>query len=105
MSIFRIVNPVKDDYRLAHLFSDRLLGAGVTGQGDLDQHKARLPARRGLLNEKMQAIRCDHDGLKMAEVSNGHLILRTKHHGETHVKVVALNDLKVGRRTTQDRPS
>ena len=25
MSIFRMVNPVKDDYRLAHLFSDRLL--------------------------------------------------------------------------------
>ena len=41
----------------------------------------------------MRAIRCDHDGLKMAEVKNGHLILRTKHHGETHVKIVALGEL------------
>ena len=41
----------------------------------------------------MQAIRCDHDGLKMAEVKDGHLILRTKHHGETHVKVVSLRKL------------
>ena len=45
------------------------------------------------MNEKMQAIRCDHDGLKMAEVKDGHLILRTKHHGETHVKIVALRAL------------
>ena len=45
----------------------------------------------------MQAIRCDHDGLKMAEVKDGHLILRTKHHGETHVKVVALRELVDGR--------
>ena len=43
----------------------------------------------------MQAIRCDHDGLKMAEVINGHLVLRTKHHGETHVKIVALGELEV----------
>ena len=43
--------------------------------------------------DKMRAIRCDHDGLKMAEVKNGHLILRTKHHGETHVKIVALEEL------------
>ena len=42
----------------------------------------------------MYAIRCDHDGLKMAEVQNGHLILRAKHHGETHVKVVALASLQ-----------
>ncbi len=41
----------------------------------------------------LQAIRCDHDGLKMAEVKDGHLILRTKHHGETHVKIVALEAL------------
>lgn len=40
-----------------------------------------------------QAIRCDHDGLKMAEVKDGHLILRTKHHGEMHVKIVALAEL------------
>ena len=45
------------------------------------------------LVDKIQAIRCDHDGLKMAEVQNGHLILRTKHHGETHVKVVPLAEL------------
>ena len=43
--------------------------------------------------EKMQAIRCDHDGLKMAEVKDGHLILRTKHHGETHIKIVSLAEL------------
>ncbi len=42
----------------------------------------------------MQAIRCDHDGLKMGEVKNGHLILRTKHHGETHIKIVALAELE-----------
>ena len=40
-----------------------------------------------------QAIRCDHDGLKMAEVRDGHLILRTKHHGQTHVKIVSLKAL------------
>ena len=41
----------------------------------------------------IQAIRCDHDGLKMAEVRDGHLILRTKHPGETHVKIVPLEAL------------
>ena len=45
------------------------------------------------LGQRLQAIRCDHDGLKMAEVKDGHLILRTKHHGETHVKIVALAEL------------
>ena len=44
----------------------------------------------------LHAIRCDHDGLKMAEVKDGHLILRTKHHGETHVKIVALEELAKG---------
>ncbi len=38
----------------------------------------------------IEAIRCDHDGLKMAEVQDGHLILRKKHHGQTHVKIVPL---------------
>ena len=38
----------------------------------------------------IEAIRCDHDGLKMAEVQDGHLILRKKHHGQTHVKIVSL---------------
>ena len=45
------------------------------------------------MNKTIMAIRCDHDGLKMAEVQDGHLILRTKHHGETHVKIVALEGL------------
>ena len=45
------------------------------------------------MSEPIRAIRCDQDGLKMAEVKDGHLILRTKHHGETHVKVVALREL------------
>ena len=39
---------------------------------------------------EIEAIRCDHDGLKMAEVQDGHLVLRRKHHGETHVKIVPL---------------
>ena len=39
------------------------------------------------------AIRCDHDGLKMAEVQEGHLVLRAKHHGQTHVKVISLSKL------------
>ena len=39
------------------------------------------------------AIRCDHDGLKMAEVQEGHLVLRAKHHGQTHVKVIPLSKL------------
>ena len=52
--------------------------------------------REVALQEKIKAIRCDHDGLKMAEVQGGHLVLRTKHHGETHVKIVALAELAVG---------
>lgn len=44
----------------------------------------------------MHAIRCDHDGLKMAEVQDGHLVLRDKHHGETHVKIVPLRELGLG---------
>ena len=47
-----------------------------------------MPTREGI-----QAICCDHDGLKMAEVQDGHLVLRTKHHGETHVKIVPLAEL------------
>ena len=46
------------------------------------------------MSASIHSIRCDHDGLKMAEVKDGHLILRTKHHGETHVKVVALRELQ-----------
>lgn len=48
------------------------------------------------MQEKIKAIRCDHDGLKMTEVQGGHLVLRAKHHGETHVKIVALAELAVG---------
>ena len=61
------------------------------------------------MSEPIRAIRCDHDGLKMAEVKDGHLILRTKHHGETHVKVVALGELvreeriRAEGRTTTDK--
>ena len=42
---------------------------------------------------RTRAIRCEHDGLKMAEVKAGCLILRQKHHGETHVQVVPLREL------------
>ena len=45
------------------------------------------------MDDKTIAIRCDHDGLKMGEVKDGHLILRTKHHGETHFKIVQLRKL------------
>ena len=50
----------------------------------------------GNKHEAIRAIRCDRDGLKMAEVQKGHLVLRTKHHGETHVKIVALPELLDG---------
>ena len=44
-------------------------------------------------SSRTRAIRCEHDGLKMAEVKAGCLILRQKHHGETHVQVVPLAEL------------
>ena len=47
-------------------------------------------------NQHTQAVRCDHDGLKMAEVQDGFLILRDKHHGQTHVKIVSLAELLGG---------
>ena len=40
-----------------------------------------------------QVIRCEHDGLKMAEVKAGCLILRQRHHGETHIQIVPLQEL------------
>ena len=40
-----------------------------------------------------KTVRCDHDGLKMGVVKRGHLILRAKHHGETHVKIIPLDEL------------
>ena len=42
------------------------------------------------------AIRREHDGLKLAEVKADCLILRQKHHGETHVQVVPLSELLGG---------
>lgn len=42
---------------------------------------------------RTRAIRCEHDGLKMAEVKAGCLILRQRHHGETHVQIVPLREL------------
>ena len=42
---------------------------------------------------KTEAIRCEHDGLKMAEVKAGCLILRQRHHGETHIQIVPLREL------------
>ncbi len=43
--------------------------------------------------ESNRAIRCDDCGLKMAEVKSGHLVLRAKHHGETHIKIVAVEQM------------
>ena len=42
---------------------------------------------------KTRALRCEQDGLKMAEVKAGCLILRQRHHGETHILIVPLRDL------------
>ena len=52
---------------------------------------------------EIQSIRCDHDGLKMAEVLDGHLILRQKHHGQTHVKIVPLATLTAPAATPHPR--
>ena len=46
------------------------------------------------MSKQIHAIRCDYDGLKLAEIKDGHLILRDKHHGETHVKIVPLEALE-----------
>ena len=54
------------------------------------------PSRSVNMADAVQALRCDHDGLKMAEVKGGHLILRAKHHGETHVKIISLDELLRG---------
>ena len=53
------------------------------------------------------AVRCDHDGLKMAEIKGGHLILRAKHHGEIHVKIVSLEELRkiAGGNDLRDSPT
>ena len=54
------------------------------------------------MSEPIQAIRCDHDGLKMVEIKDGHLILRAKHHGETHIKIVPLGEVVKRRNELQN---
>lgn len=58
-----------------------------TGRGD------RMIQEYWMELSKAQAIRCEHDGLKMAEVKAGCLILRQRHHGETHIQIVPLSEL------------
>ncbi len=55
-----------------------------------------MPKEKHVKDESVRAVRCDHDGLKMAEIKGGHLILRAKHHGETHVKILSLDELRNG---------
>ncbi len=62
----------------------------MTSGGEKTGERRRIAGARHRPRPAGQAIRCDHDGLKMAEIQDGHLILRSKHHGETHVKVVRL---------------
>ena len=65
----------------------------MTSGGEKTRARRRVAGTRQHGQPAGQAIRCDHDGLKMAEIQDGHLILRSKHHGETHVKVVRLAGL------------
>ena len=65
----------------------------MTSGGEKTGERRRVAGARRRAQPASQAIRCDHDGLKMAEIQDGHLILRSKHHGETHVKVVRLATL------------
>ncbi len=65
----------------------------MTSGGEKTGERRRVAGGRRRAQPTGQAIRCDHDGLKMAEIQDGHLILRSKHHGETHVKVVRLAGL------------
>ena len=65
----------------------------MTSGGEKTRERRRVAGVRKRAGPASQAIRCDHDGLKMAEIQDGHLILRSKHHGETHVKVVRLATL------------
>ncbi len=65
----------------------------MTSSGEKTRERRRVAGARQQAQPASQAIRCDHDGLKMAEIQDGHLILRSKHHGETHVKVVRLAGL------------
>ncbi len=65
----------------------------MTSDGEKKGQRRRVAGARQRARPAAQAIRCDHDGLKMAEIQDGHLILRSKHHGETNVKVVRLAEL------------
>ncbi len=65
----------------------------MTSGGTNRQQRRRSTRVRECEVSATKSIRCDHDGLKMAEIQDGHLILRSKHHGETHVKVVRLAGL------------
>ena len=67
----------------------------MTSGGEQTGERRRVAGARQRVKPAGQAIRCDHDGLKMAEIQDGHLILRSKHHGETHVKVVRIAALAV----------
>ena len=62
----------------------------MTSGGEKTGERRRIAGARQRARPAPQVIRCDHDGLKMAEIQDGHLILRSKHHGETHVKIVRL---------------
>ena len=64
----------------------------ISGSTNRQQHRRPTRVREGEASAT-ESIRCDHDGLKMAEIKDGHLILRSKHHGEMHVKVVRLEGL------------
>ncbi len=64
----------------------------ISGSTNRQQRRRGTRVREGDARAA-SSIRCDHDGLKMAEIKDGHLILRSKHHGETHVKVVRLEGL------------
>lgn len=69
----------------------------MNGNGRQDRQDRRI--RRDAVNGGIEVrdgtgvIRCEHDGLKMAELKRGHLILRARHHGEMHVQIVPLRML------------
>ena len=38
-------------------------------------------------------IRCSQCSTPLAEIQNGYLVIKAKHHGEEHFTVIAINDL------------
>ena len=38
-------------------------------------------------------IRCSQCSTPLAEIQNGYLVIKAKHHGELHTTVIAINDL------------